>query len=64
MHVSPRGDHSHRTGPLELELQAVIVSCLVWVLGTKLGSSGRAVGFIEFEIAWNDRHRTFMNWSM
>lgn len=50
MRVGGRGDQSHRIGPLELELQT-FVSCLMWVLGTKLGSSGRAVGFIEFAIS-------------
>jgi hypothetical protein len=34
------------SGPLELDLQAV-VSCLVWVLGRKLRSSGRAMSTLD-----------------
>lgn len=30
MRVSPRGDQSHRTGPLELELQSLAASCGCW----------------------------------
>ena len=36
------GIHQGQTRALELELQ-VVVSYLAWVLGIKLGSSGRAV---------------------
>lgn len=40
------GSQKSVLGVQELELQG-IVSCLVWVLGTKLGFSGRAVSVLN-----------------
>lgn len=37
---SAQGDHQRVSDPLELELE-VVVSPLMWVLGTELGSSAR-----------------------
>lgn len=38
--------------PLELELQAVVVSCPMSVLGTKFQSSARAVSILTSEHAY------------
>jgi hypothetical protein len=40
---------------LELELQA-IVSCLMWVLGTELGSSAGAAGALSLSLSLSHTH--------
>jgi hypothetical protein len=42
MYARARGSQKKALDPLEPEFRAV-VSCMVWVLGTKLGSSERAL---------------------
>lgn len=40
------GDQKRKLSPLELELLGVL-SCMTWVLGTKLGSSARTVSVLD-----------------
>lgn len=47
-HVDAPEGQKRVLGPLELELEfQVALSCPVWVLGTKLWSSGRAVSALD-----------------
>lgn len=47
-HVHPHayGGHKRVCDPLELEF-VVAMSCLVWVMGTELGTSDRAVSALK-----------------
>lgn len=56
VHVSAGTLKDHRCWvPLDLELQA-LVSCLVWVLRTKLRSSGRAASDLDLCHLCSSRH--------
>ena len=46
--VGAHGDQKRVLDPLELEFQ-VVVSCLMWVLGTKPRSSARAANTLTAE---------------